>query len=149
MQMQEPRAVRNNNPGNINAGQVWQGLCPLADMTPDQREEARFAVFKSPEWGFRAMAILIRNYRRLHGADTVRKIISVWAPPSENNMRAYIVAVSGETGFLPDAPIDQTEREVMFKLVKAITTHETGCWLPWWADEDLNKGLDLAGFAST
>ena len=50
------RGIRINNPLNIRiAGNPWKGK-----VTPS-RDNA-FETFKAPEWGFRAGAILLRNY---------------------------------------------------------------------------------------
>jgi hypothetical protein len=93
-----PRAVRNQNPGNINAGESWEGLMPRAQMTPDQAAETRFAVFESPKWGFRALGIILLNYVRLHGLTTVRQIIGRWAPSIENDTGSYVTAVARGVG---------------------------------------------------
>lgn len=54
-----------------------------------------FAKFSSFVYGWRAALLLIRNYI-IHGYDTIPKIISRWAPPSENHTEVYInTVVSG------------------------------------------------------
>ncbi|HEY4356024.1 MAG TPA: hypothetical protein VGN16_09780, partial [Acidobacteriaceae bacterium] len=75
------RAVRNNNPGNIVAGDHWQGLMPRSEMSPEQLAETRFAVFASPKWGFRAMGVILLNYEHVHHLRTIAQIIARWAPP--------------------------------------------------------------------
>lgn len=94
-----PRAVRNNNPGNIVADSrnPWQGQVGT---------DGRFAVFATPADGDRAHAKLLSNYQNLHGANTVRSVISRWAPPSENNTDAYVGRMSSDLGIGPDDPID-------------------------------------------
>src|SRR5207248_4673070 len=88
-----PRSVRNNNPGNIGRTHIaWEGLATPDEMTPEQQEETRFAVFSAPEWGFRALARDLHS-KWVRGLDTIRKIITVYAPPSENDTEAYIRAV--------------------------------------------------------
>ena len=140
-----PRSVRNHNPGNIRIGSPWQGLVPQDRMTPEQRAETAFCVFAAPEYGFRAMAILLRNYGLLYRLNTVRAIIRRWAPREENDTESYIRAVAERMHVGADEPLRLNERATMFALIKAITIHETGSWEPWWRDEDLTKGLDLAG----
>lgn len=139
-----PRCCRNNNPGNIDCGQSWRGLVPRPCMTPAQAAEDRFAVFQGPEWGFRAMAILLRNYLTYYGCNTVRKIINRWAPSGENNTSAYVADVSTRMGVKPDDRLNLVNDGTLFKLVKAITIHETGCWEPYWNDAQLEQGLKLA-----
>ncbi len=54
------RGIRINNPLNIRiAANAWQGkITPSRDST--------FETFKAPQWGFRAGAILLRNYQLRH-----------------------------------------------------------------------------------
>jgi hypothetical protein len=136
------RAFRNNNPGNINAGEQWQGLMPRSQMTPEQAAEDRFAVFAAPKWGFRALAIVLKNYEVKYGLDTVRKVISRWAPPSENNTDAYVQAVASALGKGPDDHIDLHDPKTLEALAKAIAIHESGGWL--FADTDLVAGVAMA-----
>jgi hypothetical protein len=58
--------------------------------------------------------------------DTVREIVSRWAPPGENDTDAYIHAVAHTTGFLPDQAIDVTDPKVMSALVIGIVRQENG-----------------------
>lgn len=118
---------------------------PAAQLTDAQKNE-RFAVFEAPEWGFRALIVLLLNYRKLYSADTVRKICARFAPPNENNTGSYTDFVATRCCVHPDDVIDQSQRPFMFALAKAVTTEETGTWGPFWTDVQLNKGLDLAGF---
>lgn len=136
------RAVRNNNPGNIDAGDHWQGLLPRNQMTLAQAAESRFAVFASPKWGFRALGILLLNYVRVHHLNTIRQIISRLAPSSENDSEAYIAAVSRSVGVGADTPMDYTLPDLLAAVAKAIAIHECGAWL--FADSDLKTGIDLA-----
>lgn len=140
------RSVRNNNPGNINAGQPWQGLMPKDRMTREQANEDRFAVFSMPEWGFRAMAVVLRNYARMYGVSSVRDVIRRWAPPFENNTDTYTKIVAKALGVTPDAKINLLDRSTMFVVCKAIATHETGAWGGCWTDAQLDAGLSLAGY---
>src|SRR4051812_38910947 len=90
------RGIINANPGNIDRGKpptAWLGLATPAEMTPEQKAEKRFAVFRSPEYGIRALAKLLQTYQSKHGLRTVRGIINRWAPPVENNTGAYVNAV--------------------------------------------------------
>ncbi|MDP2560121.1 structural protein [Psychrobium sp. 1_MG-2023] len=71
------RNVRNHNPLNIESRDDWLGLAP-------QQNDSRFAVFNSPEYGFRAAYIILLRYLERND-DTVIKIINKWAPASDNN----------------------------------------------------------------
>jgi len=136
------RAVRNSNPGNINSGAPWLGLQPRERMTPEQAAEKRFAVFSKPMYGFRALAVTLRNYGRMHGLDTARGIISRWAPDSENNTASYVVAVSKAIGVGPEDKLDLTDMATMRQLCKAISIHECGGWM--FDDADLDAGVTAA-----
>jgi zincin-like metallopeptidase toxin 3 of polymorphic toxin system len=82
----QPRGIRNHNPGNIRrSGIKWEGLADEAEMTPFQKLETVFCVFKEPKWGIRAISRLLANYQVKSGLQTVRAMIARWAPASDNN----------------------------------------------------------------
>ncbi len=76
------------------------------------------------------------------GIDTVREIISRWAPTNENNTEAYIQSVATACGVRPDAALNLTDKGLMLKLVKAIIKHENGSQ-PY-TDDILLIGIGLA-----
>jgi len=115
------RGIRNNNPGNIRWGDDWDGLVPKS-----QRTDKSFCQFTAPEYGIRAMIIILRNYEKKHGLNTVRKIINRWAPPVENDTEAYVNSVAKQVGVDADKVIDVTDSRVMIPLLEAIITHENG-----------------------
>jgi len=115
------RGIRNNNPGNIRWGDEWKGLVPEA-----QRTDKSFCQFKAPEFGIRAMIIILRNYQRKHGLKTITGIIKRWAPPNENDTQAYIRSVALATETDADKPIDLTDSRKLFPLLQAIIKHENG-----------------------
>lgn len=121
MQQNSPRGIRNSNPGNIRWGDDWKGLVPTA-----QRTDKSFCQFVKPEYGIRAMVIILRNYQRKHGLNTVSGIINRWAPPNENNTQAYINSVAQAVGVSPDHKVDVGDSRIMFPLLEAIIKHENG-----------------------
>lgn len=140
------RGIRNNNPGNIRwSNDQWKGLIPK-----DQASDKSFCVFRSPEYGIRAMARIIRNYTKYPGIpgvgkpniDTVREIINRWAPAIENNTEAYIQSVAKNLGTTANAPIDVFDNAIMLKLLKAIIRHENG-QQPY-SDAQIINGINLA-----
>lgn len=137
------RCVRNNNPGNLNQDQPWMGLLPRAKMSVEQAAEKRFAVFESPEMGFRAMFVLLHTYATKYGLRTVSRIINRWAPPIENNTAGYKSRVATELGVGLDDVLDMQTR--VGDLVKAIATVESGGWDGMWTDQQLRDGRKLAG----
>jgi hypothetical protein len=132
--MTQTRGERSNNPGNIRHSDItWLGEISSLDA---------FADFKSPEYGIRAIAKVLLSYQRAHGLDTVRKIISRWAPPSENDTSAYIAAVAAECCVDPDMAIDLRGPTLMGMMVKAIIRHENGRVA--YDDSVINDGVALA-----
>jgi len=112
-----PRGIRNHNPGNIRrGGDQWQGMA--AEQT-----DPEFVQFIAPEYGIRAMAVVLNNYRTLYGRNTIRKIITRWAPPVENDTDAYINSVARSLGVGPD---DQLSVAHTPALIAAIIRHENG-----------------------
>ncbi|KEZ94983.1 structural protein P5, partial [Xanthomonas vasicola pv. vasculorum NCPPB 895] len=122
--MAPPRGVRNNNPGNIDrTGVAWQG----EDRSAAARaREARFAVFDTPEDGFRALVKTLLTYQRKHGLRTVRGIINRWAPPVENDTGAYVREVAKALGVELGQCINVEAPATAFQLAKAIAKHENG-----------------------
>lgn len=115
------RGIRNNNPGNIRWGDEWQGLVPQA-----QRTDKSFCQFISPEYGIRAMIIILRHYQSKYGLKTITGIVKRWAPPNENDTQAYIRSVAKATGTDADKPIDLTDSRKLIPLLQAIIKHENG-----------------------
>ena len=120
--MATPRGLRNNNPLNIEktkGGNPWQGeIVPSAD--------SRFAQFKSMAYGYRAAFKLLDNYQRNYGIDTIRKMISRWAPSNENYTHNYVKAVSERSGVPADVRVTTTNRDVMVPIVSAMSFVENG-----------------------
>ena len=115
-----PRGLRNNNPGNIRLTKtVWAGqIIPGTDRS--------FCQFQTMAYGYRAMLMTLRNYRRKHGCSTVADIIRRWAPPIENDTAAYIRSVC-RTLQVPDSYVpDIDDRTVMCNLAAAISKVENG-----------------------
>ncbi|WP_105489991.1 lytic transglycosylase catalytic, partial [Escherichia coli] len=94
------RGERNNNPGNLNfAGQAGASL---------ERPGGRFARFETAFDGLRALARQLMLYAG-RGINSVEKIISTWAPASDNNnTTAYIRAVSQRLGVDPRAALNMS-----------------------------------------
>jgi hypothetical protein len=115
-----PRGIRNNNPGNVRyTGTKWKGLA-------DPPSDGSFCVFKTPEYGIRAIYVIISNYYTIHNIDTIRGVINRWAPPNENDTKAYIDHVSSKCGVGADQVIDPRSLDIMIPLIEAIILHENG-----------------------
>ncbi|MCW6598751.1 hypothetical protein [Yersinia ruckeri] len=127
------RGDRNNNPGNIESNSIpWQGKTG---------SDGRFATFETPEHGIRALAKdLNTKYNR--GLNNVEDIINTYAPPFENNTKAYIAAVSNQLGVSPNQPLNLSDPTTVEKFSKAIIQHELG-YQPYSQDQ-IVKSVDSA-----
>ena len=95
--LSDTRGIRNNNPGNIVAGEKWVGRSGT---------DGRFVRFKAPEYGIRAMGKIINTYQKRHKINTISGIIGRWAPKHENNTQQYIKYVSKQTGLKPSQKLN-------------------------------------------
>lgn len=112
-----PRGIRNNNPGNIRRGaDRWQGMRA-------QQTDPEFIQFEAPEWGIRAMAIILRNYRDRHGLRTLGAMMHRWAPPNENDTAAYIESVAKRSGIAPQQVVRDQDWP---RIIAAMIHHENG-----------------------
>ena len=115
-----PRGLRNNNPGNIRRNSdVFQG-----EVNPSRDKE--FKQFKTMAHGYRAVFKILSNYYRVYKLTTIRKMISRWAPESENNTSAYVSLVSSYAGIGPDDQISINDREQMIRIVAGMSKVENG-----------------------
>lgn len=103
---QLPAPLRNNNPGALMPG-------------------GKLASFPTPEAGIAALDDNLKRYAA-KGVNTLAGVISMWAPPTENNTAAYIADVAQRTGIKPDQPIDLTNAYVRQMIGAAIMVHESG-----------------------
>ncbi|EGN2315215.1 TPA: lytic transglycosylase [Escherichia coli] len=112
------RGERNNNPGNLNfAGQAGASL---------ESPGGRFARFETSFDGLRALSRQLMLYAG-RGINSVEKIISTWAPASDNNnTAAYIQAVSQRLGVDPRVALNMKDPQTMSALMSSIIHHENG-----------------------
>jgi hypothetical protein len=112
----QPLNVRNNNPGNIRG------------------KDGKFLKFDTPEEGAKAMASDLRvkisgksdAMKAKYGEGyepTLTTVISTWAPPAENDTRAYIASVARDTGIDPERPLTEADIE---KIMPAMVKVEGG-----------------------
>ena len=114
------RGYKNCNPGNIRInGDKFQG-----EIIPSQDKE--FKQFETMAYGYRAIFKILRNYQRNYKLDTIRKMISRWAPENENDTLAYVMTVSDRSGISPDEPVSADNREMMVRIVAAMSFVENG-----------------------
>lgn len=133
MAKEQTLGVRLNNPGNLEWGAPWEGLVPREKSRyykTGTGPQQRFCEFKDAASGIRAIMRTLITYADKRKAadgsaiDTVREVVSRWAPPSENNTNAYAVHVAKLMGVHPDAPINIKDYETAYGLVTGIIAHE-------------------------
>jgi hypothetical protein len=111
-----PRGIRNNNPLNLeyreNQGAIGS--------------DGRFGVYSTMAEGIAAAERQLLLYQDRDGLNTIRGIISKWAPPNENDTASYIAAVSAAMGVGPDVPLDLRNRQTAESLISAMIRRETG-----------------------
>jgi len=108
------RADRNNNPGNVISNKWTAGL-------PGYKgSDGRFAIFDTPEHGFDAQVKVLTGYLK-KGINTLRTIISKYAPAFENDTSGYINGVAKKIGIGPD---DLVRPELLPKIAAAMSTIE-------------------------
>lgn len=128
------RGYNNNNPLNIRLGtsKPWRG-----EIRPSR--DRSFAQFETMGYGFRAAFKLLDNYRK-NGCVSLEDFISRWAPPSENNTRAYINAVTRRSGVADVQTLDTRHQYTMKKVVRAMAFVENGADP---SQEDIDEGWRL------
>jgi hypothetical protein len=129
--MKAPRGLRNNNPLNIrHSADVFQGEIKGNDKS--------FKTFSSMPYGYRAAFVTLGTYLS-RGQNTIKKIISRWAPPTENNTQAYISTVVKYSGVAADEALTATSGDKYILIVSAMSFVENG------VNADINQ--IKAGFA--
>lgn len=128
------RGIRNDNPGNIERNKTkWLGMRPI-------QTDSRYIQFENAEYGIRALYKTLLTYRNNYGLNTVRGIITRWAPPNENDTASYIAGVSKALKVKPDTPL--TTSTQYMNLIKAIVRQENSV-MPY-SDAEILKGMRLA-----
>lgn len=121
--------VRHNNFGGIRKAGIQATTA-----------EGGFESFKTPEEGVQAIVNKLHTWSTEGVAtamnptggplQSLRQIVSVWAPPTENDTAQLIDRASKLTGFGPDDRLDLSNPGVMGKVTEAIIRNEHGGKLP-------------------
>ena len=148
MPKDEPRGLRNFNPGNLmsfGVGIKWRGLAsPPKDLDD-------YYVFTDPVWGIRALAMDLLNDWSQDRKRTVRELITEFAPashktkamPGGNPTETYIRYVAKAMGVPSVQEIDLNDFAVLKSMVTAIIVFENG-GNPY-TDAQIDRALVLAG----
>lgn len=129
------RGIRDNNPGNLQYGPGWLGVVG---------QDPPFAIFSDSIYGLRALGTDLMTKMTVDGLVTVTEIISVYAPPSENDTADYISAVAGDTGLDPNATIP-LDTATLASLIRAIVNHEEGDSVSqqFVTDDDISQAISI------
>lgn len=127
------KGIELNNPFDIEQdGITWQGMVvPSSDKV--------FCQFTTPVMGIRAGFIDLKSAIS-EGHNTITKIVTRFAPPSENNTIAYIADVAKWSGIDKDAVLQLSDIKAVGV---AMMKQEVGT-LPY-SDGTINEALALAG----
>lgn len=110
------RSWRNNNPGNLEAGDFATSKGAIGD-------DGRYAVFKTYEEGREAMQSLLfegKNYR----GKTISEAITRYAPPKENDTALYIKRVTDALGVSDSTKLSDLSNDQRVTMLDAMQKHE-------------------------
>ena len=132
------RGIRNNNPGNlVITNNAWIGKIPKS-----QNNDGRFEQFSEVKYGIRAMIIdILGDIGK--GKNTIRKLITEYAPSFENDTNKYINVVASSLRMNPDSVIKEVDYIFIHKISRAIITHENGKDGALIADSDIFEAIDI------
>lgn len=140
------RGLRNNNPGNLIRTSIkWQGK---VSESQNQDTGRKFEQFINLTFGIRAMLKdLINDINK--GKNTVTKLIKEYAPPTENNTKAYIDAVCKTIGVKPNDTIKFVNEDFLLQIARAIFKVELGKYHVEVTDYDIKEAISYLGNVST
>jgi hypothetical protein len=116
--------MASTNP-TFNPGAIMRSAVNYAGKIPHslRKDTSRLEKFVALPWGTRAAILNVISKIRNSKTNTLRKLMAVYAPPTENNTAAYIKMLSERLGISPDAKLKETA-ELVKGLVKAISEKE-------------------------
>ena len=82
--------------------------------------------FESLAWGYRGIFVLLDTCRLGYGLDTIRGMISRWAPPSENHPETCIRAGADAIGIPDGQALDTRDGTTMLRMAAAVARVENG-----------------------
>jgi len=112
------RGLRNNNPLNIRCdADVFSGEIKGKDKA--------FKTFSSMAYGYRAAFVTLATYLS-RDWNTIEKIISHWAPASENDTEKYIACVEKRSGISRNKMLTAFDGADFIQIVAAMSAVENG-----------------------
>ena len=138
----QPRGVRNNNPGNVKwfpGSEEWYGQMGVDWIDPLDHSKGGFVITEKAWQGYRIIAKTLLTYQRNRLAadgsaiDTVAEVIQRWAPagPENPHQAQYIAFVRRKMGVEKGAHIDCECYATMEGLIGAMAQFETGIEKPF------------------
>lgn len=143
--------IRNNNPLNIkwygredwqNDPKRWRGMVGVfTDWNGN-----KFVIFDSVENGYRAAAVILKNYQRIYGINTIEGIIGRWAKADGRPVATnYAGIVADEVGVGVDEALDLVNDDATLAAVmKAMSKVELGVGQFAYSDEQIMAGVQRA-----
>jgi hypothetical protein len=130
------RPVRNLNPGDLrprHAPPQWPGQDGI-----DGAAGGPFSIFLTAADGWAALGLWCLDARYLRGLTTAVQMVSVFAPPAENDTESYAAGVANKVGH--DA-LDLSVPATLEALCRAIAHYEE--WRPVWTNAEIASGMKL------
>ncbi|MEL7640739.1 MAG: hypothetical protein AAGU21_13940 [Solidesulfovibrio sp.] len=104
-----PASPSSGTVGNSSQAPIWQRNSNPGNLRNVNGEG--FQSFPDMQTGLNAMTSQLRRYQNTYGLNTVRGIVSRYAPSNENNTPLYISLVSNMLGRGPDDPLDLNDTQ--------------------------------------
>lgn len=130
------RPVRNRNPGDLrprSGAPPWPGQEDI-----DAGPGGPFAIFLTAAEGWAALGLWCLDARYLRGLKSALQMISVFAPPSENETASYAAGVAERVG---QGDLDLSNAGTLEALCRAIAHWEEA--RPVWSDVEITSGMRL------
>lgn len=130
-------ATRLNNPGNIRKTNIeWEGQILPGDSTS-------FCHFRDMYYGTRALFLNMNTQITKYNKNTVKDLISVWAPAIENDTNSYIDNVCKGAGVKPNTSLTSitSDKNLYKEIAKQIAIVEDHIVL---TDDCVDKAYDMA-----
>ncbi len=128
--------IEGNNPGRIPVslapfrGEVvreeLESLVELNRNSDEYRQHSGYKQFRSVIWGYRAMFLILSNYRQLYMLNTVESMLRRWCRGRGLNTTKYIESVARRLGCSPKSFVDTTDRDFMITMVSSMSRIENG-----------------------
>lgn len=113
-----PKTLARQNRNWLNVRQPANGDKFVGSIGVD---EANHIIFSHPVYSIRAGAMILKNYEKRHGINTLTGIVTRFA---EGNRKEYAQFLSKRLGLAPDEPFSIRKR--LPELVLAMINFETG-----------------------